>query len=276
MGTRLIVESNPSQFDEIKEMKEKSGANDTSGSFPNTQRQPSSPTIAHVRENNDDLQEVYHSFSVTTDSEYRWTKDHPLTQVHGNPSKPVQTRRQLANRSVMCMVRPQREMYFISLTDYKSGKLGFDNLLADCNQADDSGYEKQKKDEDQLCSRLEAVRRIFVRICCTHKSFPNVTSSGRGGKSAFSYWSMKERGDTKFLGDKLVNWMSKKQDYTAMSSAEAKYVALSRKVVLIKPVKWLQDDRVSKGLAGIFMRYMISMAMKDMKTVDLKRDQKSM
>nr|GEW49158.1 retrovirus-related Pol polyprotein from transposon TNT 1-94 [Tanacetum cinerariifolium] len=30
-----------------------------------------------------------------------------------------------------------------------------------------------------------------------------------------------------FLGDKLVSWMSKKQDCTAMSLAEAKYVALS-------------------------------------------------
>nr|GEV87324.1 hypothetical protein [Tanacetum cinerariifolium] len=32
---------------------------------------------------------------------------------------------------------------------------------------------------------------------------------------------------TPFLGDKLVSWMSKKQDCTAMSSAEAEYVALS-------------------------------------------------
>ncbi|GJT03238.1 retrovirus-related pol polyprotein from transposon TNT 1-94 [Tanacetum coccineum] len=35
--------------------------------------------------------------------EYRWTKDHPLTQVRGNPSKPVQTRRQLATDPEMCM-----------------------------------------------------------------------------------------------------------------------------------------------------------------------------
>ncbi|GKF78232.1 hypothetical protein Tco_0230702, partial [Tanacetum coccineum] len=34
-------------------------------------------------------------------------------------------------------------------------------------------------------------------------------------------------GGIQFLGDKLVSWMSKKQDYTAMSSAEAEYMALS-------------------------------------------------
>ncbi|GKF81930.1 hypothetical protein Tco_0243586, partial [Tanacetum coccineum] len=30
-----------------------------------------------------------------------------------------------------------------------------------------------------------------------------------------------------FLGDKLVSWMSKKQDCTAMSSIKAEYVVLS-------------------------------------------------
>ncbi|GJR97157.1 gag-pol polyprotein [Tanacetum coccineum] len=34
-------------------------------------------------------------------------------------------------------------------------------------------------------------------------------------------------GGIQFLGDKLVSWMSKKKDYTTMSSAEAEYVALS-------------------------------------------------
>ncbi|GJW40473.1 retrovirus-related pol polyprotein from transposon TNT 1-94 [Tanacetum coccineum] len=34
-------------------------------------------------------------------------------------------------------------------------------------------------------------------------------------------------GGIQFLGDKLVSWMSKKQDYTPMTSAEAEYVTLS-------------------------------------------------
>ncbi|GJR28035.1 retrovirus-related pol polyprotein from transposon TNT 1-94 [Tanacetum coccineum] len=40
-------------------------------------------------------------------------------------------------------------------------------------------------------------------------------------------------GGIQFLGDKLVSWMSKKQDCTAMSSAEAEYVALSAQLSAI-------------------------------------------
>nr|GFA35414.1 retrovirus-related Pol polyprotein from transposon TNT 1-94 [Tanacetum cinerariifolium] len=43
------------------------------------------------------------TFNQPIVSEYRWTKDHPLEQVHGNPSKPVQTRQQLATDPEMCM-----------------------------------------------------------------------------------------------------------------------------------------------------------------------------
>ncbi|GJS50108.1 retrovirus-related pol polyprotein from transposon TNT 1-94 [Tanacetum coccineum] len=96
--------------------------------------EPSTPTNVHAEENNDNqaedtqvqqdeftnpfctpVQEVaesssrnignsnLHTFNQPQDSEYRWTKDHPLTQVRGNPSKPVQTRRQLATDPEMCM-----------------------------------------------------------------------------------------------------------------------------------------------------------------------------
>ncbi|GKB02737.1 retrovirus-related pol polyprotein from transposon TNT 1-94 [Tanacetum coccineum] len=44
-----------------------------------------------------------HTFYQRHRSEYHWTKDHLLEQVCGNPSKPVQIRRQLATDPKMCM-----------------------------------------------------------------------------------------------------------------------------------------------------------------------------
>ncbi|GKA20619.1 retrovirus-related pol polyprotein from transposon TNT 1-94 [Tanacetum coccineum] len=51
-------------------------------------------------------------------------------------------------------------------------------------------------------------------------------------------------GGIQFLGDKLVSWMSKKQDYTAMSSAEAEYVALSASCA---QVMWMRTQLQDYG-----------------------------
>ncbi|GJR49208.1 retrovirus-related pol polyprotein from transposon TNT 1-94 [Tanacetum coccineum] len=52
-------------------------------------------------------------------------------------------------------------------------------------------------------------------------------------------------GGIQFLGDKLVSWMSKKQDCTAMSSAEAEYVALSASCA---QVMWMRTQLQDFGL----------------------------
>nr|GEY78099.1 hypothetical protein [Tanacetum cinerariifolium] len=44
-----------------------------------------------------------HTFYQRYPSEYRWTKDHPLEQVIGNPSQSVRTRCQLESDAEMCM-----------------------------------------------------------------------------------------------------------------------------------------------------------------------------
>nr|GFC61817.1 hypothetical protein [Tanacetum cinerariifolium] len=44
-----------------------------------------------------------HTFYQRYPSEHRWTKDHPLQQVIGNPSQSVRTRRQLESNAEMCM-----------------------------------------------------------------------------------------------------------------------------------------------------------------------------
>nr|GFB86344.1 Gag-Pol polyprotein [Tanacetum cinerariifolium] len=44
-----------------------------------------------------------HTFYQHHPSEHRWTKDHPLEQVIGNPCQSVRTRRQLKSDGEMCM-----------------------------------------------------------------------------------------------------------------------------------------------------------------------------
>nr|GFC15248.1 retrovirus-related Pol polyprotein from transposon TNT 1-94 [Tanacetum cinerariifolium] len=44
-----------------------------------------------------------HTFYQRYPSEHRWTKDHPIEQVIGNPSQSVRTRRQLESDGDMCM-----------------------------------------------------------------------------------------------------------------------------------------------------------------------------
>nr|GEY38822.1 retrovirus-related Pol polyprotein from transposon TNT 1-94 [Tanacetum cinerariifolium] len=52
-------------------------------------------------------------------------------------------------------------------------------------------------------------------------------------------------GGIQFLGDKLVSWMSKKQNCTAMSSAEAEYVALSASCA---QVMWMRTQLQDYGI----------------------------
>ncbi|GJQ99595.1 retrovirus-related pol polyprotein from transposon TNT 1-94 [Tanacetum coccineum] len=135
-----------------------------------------------------------HTFYQRHQSEHRWTKDHPLEQVHGNPSKPVQTRRQLASDPEMCM---------FALTVNTAEPKNIKEEMADSTWIEAMQDElhqfdklqvweliekpfiktviklkwlwKNKKDEDQTESfapvaRLEAVR-IFVAYAA-HKPFP--------------------------------------------------------------------------------------------------------
>nr|GEY52390.1 retrovirus-related Pol polyprotein from transposon TNT 1-94 [Tanacetum cinerariifolium] len=102
--TRMIVESIHIRFDEIKEVSETSVANNTSGldnEFTNPFCAPAQEE-AETSSYNNGTSNVP-TFNQPHVFEYRWTKDHPLEQVHGNPSRPVQTRRQLATDPEMCM-----------------------------------------------------------------------------------------------------------------------------------------------------------------------------
>nr|GEZ34593.1 retrovirus-related Pol polyprotein from transposon TNT 1-94 [Tanacetum cinerariifolium] len=123
------------------------------------------------------------TFNQPQVSEYRWTKDHPIKQVCGNPSRPVQTRRQLATDPEMCMfaltVWELVDKLFgktvIRLKWLSKNKKDEDQTVI-CNKARlvAKGYAQEEgidfEKSFSLVARLEAVR-IFVAYAA-HKSFP--------------------------------------------------------------------------------------------------------
>nr|GFA42330.1 copia protein [Tanacetum cinerariifolium] len=98
------------------------------------------------------------TFNQPQVSEYRWTKDHSLEQVRGNPSRPVQTRRQLATDPEMCMY---------ALTDKDQ------NVIRNKARLIAKGYAQEEginfEESFAPVARLEAVR-IFIAYAA-HKSF---------------------------------------------------------------------------------------------------------
>nr|GEZ36259.1 hypothetical protein [Tanacetum cinerariifolium] len=85
------------------------------------------------------------TFNQPQVSEYRWTKDHPLEQVRGNPSRPVQTRRKLATDPEMCMFTLTR-----STAEPKNIKEEMaDSAWIEAMQEELHQFDRLQKDEDQ-------------------------------------------------------------------------------------------------------------------------------
>nr|GEY58319.1 uncharacterized mitochondrial protein AtMg00810-like [Tanacetum cinerariifolium] len=232
---------------------------------------PSAPTYVHAEENKDNQAEEEHlpdneftnpfcasalevaessshnidnlnvpTFNQPQVSEYRWTKDHPLEQVRGNPSRPVQTRRQLAIDPEMSM---QEELHQFDrlqvwkLIDKPFGKsmdvkMEFLNgpLKEEVYVAQPDGFvdpdhpKKVYRLRKALYGLKQAPRAWYDELSkfLTSKGF---TKDADHAEYIDTHKSTS--GGIQFLGDMLVSWMSKKQNCIAMSSAEAEYVALS-------------------------------------------------
>nr|GEX08326.1 hypothetical protein [Tanacetum cinerariifolium] len=321
---------------------------------------PSTPTYVHAEENNDNQAEEEHlpddeftnplcapaqevaessshnignlnvpTLNVPQVSKYRWTKDHSLEQVRGNPSRLVKTRRQLATDLEMCMFaltvwelvdKPLGKTVIWLKWLWKNKKDEDQTVVRNKAQLVAKGYAQEEgidfEESFAPVARLEAME-VYVaqpdgfvdhdhlekvyrlrkalyglkqapRACqakyaieILHKhgmekgqsigtlmatkpkldadlsgnpvdqtdyrskigslmyltsSRPDIVQAGSSFSLTAFYDADHARcidtckstsGGIQFLGDKLVSWMSKKQDCTAMSSAEAEYVALS-------------------------------------------------
>nr|GEX33524.1 hypothetical protein [Tanacetum cinerariifolium] len=103
-------------------------------------------------------------------SKHRWTKDHPLEQVIGNPSQSVRTRCQLESDGKMCMFA-----LTVSRTKPKNIKKAMDDsawiksMQEELHQFDQLDEGVDFEESFSLVARLEAVR-LFIAYA-THKSF---------------------------------------------------------------------------------------------------------
>nr|GFC85350.1 hypothetical protein [Tanacetum cinerariifolium] len=130
---------------------------------------PSAYTHMHAEENNNDQAEEREH---TPDDEFTNPFYHPLEQVRGNPSRSVQTRRQLAT---------DPEMYMYALTVSTTEPKNIKEAMADSAWIEamhEEFYQFDRLQEEGIdfeesfapVARLEAVR-IFIAYAA-HKSFP--------------------------------------------------------------------------------------------------------
>nr|GEX88732.1 retrovirus-related Pol polyprotein from transposon TNT 1-94 [Tanacetum cinerariifolium] len=282
--TRMIVESIHIQFDEIKEVSETFVANNTSGfeldilfgplydeffnagSNPSTYIQstsaPSTHTNVHAEENNNDqaeegeqLQddEFTNLFCVPT-QEVAESSSHNIEQVHGNPSRLVQTRRQLATDPEMCMY---------ALTVSTAEPKNIMEAMAD------SAWIEAMQEELHQFDRLqvwELVEKPFAKSIIKQKwlwknkkaedqtVIRNKAQLVAKGTQVFPIFQMDVK--TAFLNgplkeevyvaqpDGFVDPDHQEKNCTAMSSAEAEYVALSASYA---QVMWIRTQLQDYG-----------------------------
>nr|GEU46073.1 hypothetical protein [Tanacetum cinerariifolium] len=182
------------------------------------------------------------NFHQVQPSTHSWTKDHPLDQVIGDPSKPVMTHQRLHTDPEVCMYA-----LTVSTIEPKNIKEALAN-----HSWIDSMLEEGIDFEESFCpvARLEAVRiqpEGFIDL-----EFPNhvyrLKKALYGLKQSPHTWYDKlssfliKHGFTK--GGKLMSWSFKKQDCTAMSTTEAIYLSLS---VCCAQVIWMRTQLLDYG-----------------------------
>nr|GFA98155.1 hypothetical protein [Tanacetum cinerariifolium] len=196
-----------------------------------------------------------HTFYQPYPYEFQWTKDHPLEQVIGEPSRPVLTRNQLRSDGDMCMYA-----LTVSTMEPKNVKEAMTNpARIESMQEELLQFKridvwmlvpapdnispltlkwlfKNKHDEEQMVIRNKS--RLVVRGYRQEEginfeeSFAPDSGFELTGFSDADYAGCidtfkSNSGGAQFLGEKLVSWSSKKQDCTALSTVEAEYVSLS-------------------------------------------------
>nr|GEY48297.1 hypothetical protein [Tanacetum cinerariifolium] len=123
-----------------------------------------------------------HTFYQPYPHDYQWTKDHPLDQVIGEPSRPVLIRNQLKTDGDMCIYA-----LTVSIMEPKSVK----ETLTDPAWIESMGY-LQEEDIDFEESFAPVARMEAIRIFLAHATHKGFTMYQMDMKTAFLHGSLKE------------------------------------------------------------------------------------
>nr|GEY17697.1 retrotransposon-related protein [Tanacetum cinerariifolium] len=220
-----------------------------------------------------------HTFYQQHPSEHRWTKDHPLKQVTGNPSQSVRTRRQQESDGEMCMFaltfdrldvwelvdRPLCKNVINMKWLWKNKRDEENIVIRNKSRLVAKGYAQKEGVNFEESFVLMDVKTSFLYVPMKEEVYVNqpdgfvdpyhpdkvyrLKKALYGLKQAPRVWYDEL---SNFLvskrfskgSDKLVSWTSKKQDCTSMSSAKAEYVSLS---MCCAQVLWMRTQLTDYG-----------------------------
>nr|GEY54991.1 hypothetical protein [Tanacetum cinerariifolium] len=121
-------------------------------------------------------------------SEHRWTKDHPLEQVIGNPSQSVRTRRQLESDGEICMFA-----LIMSRTEPKNIKEAMANSAwIESMQEELHQFNRLKEGVDFEESFVPVAQLEAVRLFIAYAVYKSFTVYQMDVKTSFLYGPLKE------------------------------------------------------------------------------------
>ncbi|GKC70624.1 retrovirus-related pol polyprotein from transposon TNT 1-94 [Tanacetum coccineum] len=218
-----------------------------------------------------DWNTIMHSFE---NLEFEETKNHLIEQVIGDPSKPVQTRNQLRTDVEVCMYAltmslTEPKIIKEAMLDHRWIKSMQDELnqfkrldvwelvplpkgrhafKIDVKTAFLNGPLKEEVFVIHLDGFVNPDFRNHVyrlkKALYGLKQAPRAWKHGMEKCDTVTTPMATAKIDADLQGDKLVSWSSKKQDCTAMSTAEAEYVSLS---ACCAQVIWMRTQLLNYG-----------------------------
>ncbi|GJX26473.1 retrovirus-related pol polyprotein from transposon TNT 1-94 [Tanacetum coccineum] len=217
----------------------------------------------------------------------KWTKDHPIDNVVGNPSRPVSTRKQLASNALWCcyhsfdrlkvwelVPRPVYVMVIALKWIYKVKLHEHGDVLKNKARLVAKGYRQEEEGSLRVKAGFKGMVYTLSKFLMATKFFkgavdptnmewnlsdPFRTNDTYGGSNRNWYEELIDSrrstsGSAQFLGEKLVSWSSKKQRSTAISTTEAEYIAMSGCLDILRNTKFFRAFSASASVPAIYLQ----------------------